>query len=249
MDNDNTRSRPRFSFGREKSNWFAACAGLALLLSATTSSQAALVSRLNGAAVYDTDLNITWLADANLAASNNFGVTSGIILSGSAAGQMNWNVAQNWIAGMNAANYLGYSDWRLPATAYPDATCTGTGSFGYSCTGSEMGHLFYLELGGTAQSSIFTSTDPDLNKFLNLKATNYWSTNITYTAPDTDAFIFTFASGNQLGIAKTSTEYAWAVRNGDVVVPLPAAVWLLASGLIGLSGFSRKRRADAKRAR
>jgi hypothetical protein len=248
MDNDNRSSCPRTFSAIKKSRLFATAFVGLLAAGGVVSADAALLLRdLNGTpAVYDTDLNITWLANANLAASNNFGVTSGIILTGSAAGQMNWNAAQNWIAGMNAADYLGYNDWRLPATPYPDATCSGSGSFGYNCSGSEMGHLFYLELGGTAQSSIFTSTDPDLDKFLNLKAANYWSTDITYTSPDTDAFLFQFASGGQLGIAKTSTEYAWAVRTGDVLVPLPAAFWLLGSGLTGLFGLSWKSRTKRK---
>ena len=53
--------------------------------SLVTTAQASLLGRnVNGAAVaggdpsavflYDTDLNVTWLANANLAASNDFGV-------------------------------------------------------------------------------------------------------------------------------------------------------------------------------
>ncbi len=38
--------------------------------------------------------------------------------------------------------------------------------------------------------------------------------------------------------------YAWAVRDGDVgAVPVPAAVWLFGSGLIGLLGVARRKRA------
>ncbi len=48
-------------------------------------------------AVYDTDQNITWLANANLASSNTFGV-GGI----SPAGDMNWHIANSWIDAMNA---------------------------------------------------------------------------------------------------------------------------------------------------
>ncbi|MBI3570923.1 MAG: DUF1566 domain-containing protein [Gammaproteobacteria bacterium] len=82
-------------------------------------ANAALVSRLSGQAVFDTDRNITWLTDANLAASNTFGV------SGISGGAMNWYKAQDWIAAMNAASYLGFNDWRLPTTLQPDATCSG----------------------------------------------------------------------------------------------------------------------------
>ena len=49
-------------------------------------ANAALVTRLSGQAVYDTDLNVTWIADANLAESNTFGV-DGIATSGG----MSWS--------------------------------------------------------------------------------------------------------------------------------------------------------------
>ena len=85
------------------------CATFLVLLTCT-SAQAALFSRAGGQAYYDDVLNITWLADANLANTNTFGV-GGIF----AGGYMNWNTAQSWIAAMNTAVYLSTSDWRLPS--------------------------------------------------------------------------------------------------------------------------------------
>src|ERR1035438_5147029 len=82
-------------------------AGLALF----GAGQAALIDN-GGGLIYDSVLNITWLQNANLAASNTFGV-SGI----GADGSMTWNTAQSWIGAMNAADYLGQSDWRLPTTS------------------------------------------------------------------------------------------------------------------------------------
>lgn len=246
MDNDD-RSLCLWTFSTKKKSrvFTAACVGLCGSI-ITTSANAALVSRLNGASVYDTDLGITWLADANLAASNTFGV-SGISMLPSSAGQMNWGTAQNWIVAMNNANYLGYNDWRLPDTLNPDTSCSASNSLGYGCTGSAMGHLFYNELGGTANSTILNSLDPDLSKFQNIKAGgSYWSTDFTPSLPTTDAWAFQFGSGQQVGLAKTSTEYVWVVRTGDVLVPLPATFWLLASGLMGLIGLSRKNRINAK---
>ncbi len=41
---------------------------------------------------------------------------------------------------------------------------------------------------------------------------------------------------------KSSNVYAWAVKSGDVsAVPVPAAVWLFVSGLVGLVGFARRK--------
>ena len=83
------------------------------------------------------------MANANLAASNTFGVACI-----NANGSMNWNTANDWIAAMNADGgngYLGINNWGLPITTQPDATCntqSGGQGVGTGCTGSEMGHLF-----------------------------------------------------------------------------------------------------------
>ncbi|HYA38137.1 MAG TPA: DUF1566 domain-containing protein [Candidatus Methylomirabilis sp.] len=210
-------------------------------LGLVANAEAALVSRLNGQAVYDTDFNITWLANANLAASNTFGV-SGIAGSGA----MDWGTAQSWISAMDSANYLGYSDWRLPTTLQPDATCgsqSSGASFGISCTGSEMGHLFYNELGGTAGTSILTSHNSFLDLFSNVQSDIYWS-GTDYALTPGYAWVFGFSAGVQDGAYKSGSFLnAWAVRPGDIAaVPIPAAAWLFGSGLLGLFGLTRRRK-------
>ncbi len=221
-------------------------AGLALLLLAAGSANAALLSRLDGQAYYDTDLDITWLADANLAKTNQFGIAVG---NGAnqirTSGQMTWDTAQAWIAAMNAAGYLGYSDWRLPITPQPDATCTsqsGSISYGYNCTGSEMGHLFYGELGGVASQSIAMTHNANYNLFSNVQSNAYWSGTV-YAPNPGSAWYFYFVNGYQSDGNKSNAFYAWAVRPGDVV-PVPAAVWLFGSGL-GVLSLIRRRMAGA----
>jgi hypothetical protein len=86
------------------------------LLLAGGGAQAALVPyTANGVdLVYDAQpgasstQGLTWTANANLAATETFGVT-GI----NANGTMSWAKALEWIAAMNAANYAGANDWRL----------------------------------------------------------------------------------------------------------------------------------------
>ncbi len=95
----------------------------ALLVAGT--AQAALQDRdLNGDTVtdafYDTDLDITWLRDADV------------------NGLMDWNTAVSWADGFN---FGGFSDWRLPTSD----TCDG-----FFCASSETGHLWYTELGNSA---------------------------------------------------------------------------------------------------
>lgn len=107
-------------------------------------------------------------------------------------------------------------------------------------TGSEMGHLFYADLGGTAGYSLLTSTDPDVAMFINIPSTsadpsdnsdNFWSA--TEYAPEaaTAAWHFYTVNGQQRASGKDKEFFAWAVRPGDVAaVPEPATLLLLLSG-------------------
>ena len=63
----------------KKSHLFGAlCAGVFSLI--TTISNAALTPKLCGQVVYDDDLDLTWVANTNLAASNTFGLATGVSL-------------------------------------------------------------------------------------------------------------------------------------------------------------------------
>jgi len=182
------------------------------------SLQAALENRLNGAAVYDTDLNVTWLTNLNLPMTNSFGV-AGITSTG-----MTWQTAQNWIAAMNAANYLGFSTWRLPTTTQQDFTCTSQdpvnhiGS-GFNCTGSELGHLFYSELGGQNSKMLSGTHNANYSLFQNVQDGTYWSD--TTLATDTfSAWTFSFLNGSEAPAVKAGNLFfALAVLSGDVSSP------------------------------
>ncbi|NNL10331.1 MAG: hypothetical protein HKO84_01025, partial [Pseudomonadales bacterium] len=106
----------------------AAFAGACLSLYSTFALAALTVVDIDGIAanghegVYDDVLDITWLRDANIAASNQFGLSSGISLGGPSIGSMNWRTAGTFVDAMNALNggagYLGVNSWRVP-TATP----------------------------------------------------------------------------------------------------------------------------------
>ena len=229
----------------------------AILMLCFSSVQAALESRLGGQAYYDTTMNITWLTNANLAASNTFGV-GGI----NADGTMPWDTANSWITAMNAAGgtgYLGFNNWRLPTmldtgTSGCDSAFTGT-DCGYNVqTGSaattvysELASLWYDTLGNLAWFD--TSGNPDqpgwglsnTGPFSNLQSYNYWS-GLEYAPVTNEAWMFIFGYGNQTSDDKSYDFHAWAVQSGDVgAVPVPAAVWLFGSALLGLIGAGRLR--------
>lgn len=208
----------------------------------TTSAQAALIGRLPDAfgvhqAVYDTDLDITWLADANYAATSGH----------SGDGRMKWAAAQDWIDTLNVAGLLGFNDWRLP---------NSDGCIGYNCSGSELGHLFYIEFGGMAGygAPVPALDHPNLSLFANVQtAGTYWSgTEYLADAPWTFEF-GPYDAGRQIYYPEFYKFHAWAVRDGDVVaaapmavmeamaVPLPATAWLFGGGLGALMVLSRKR--------
>ena len=198
----------------QKSHFLGAlCAAVFIVI--TLPSQAALISVLDGQAFYDDQLDITWTADANI------------------NGLMTWAEADTWATGLT----LGGVSWRLPNM---DVNNTGVvdcaSDTQAACMDNEYGHLFYYGAGTTKGSGV-TSVSP--GPFSNVQAGIYWSsTGFVFTEPA--AWGFDFSNGAQDGTRKTSTHYAWAVHTG--MVPVPAAVWLFGSGLLGLIGVARQRR-------
>ncbi|MGK2898806.1 MAG: PEP-CTERM sorting domain-containing protein [Burkholderiaceae bacterium] len=178
-------------------------------------AQAALQARdLNGDTVtdafYDTDLNITWLRDANV------------------NGPMHWVDAVSWADNFS---FAGYTDWRLPTSD----TCSG-----YNCTGSEMGHLYYTELGNLAGGPM-TNT----GGFQNLQLISHWSGT---GVGSFGGFFFDLPSGSQGSAGNINLYDAMAVREGDVPstvpgVPEPETYALMLLGLAGVAFAATGRRA------
>ncbi len=150
------------------------------------------------------------------------------------------------------------SSWRLPTTVDgiweygydgdPDNDGVYSYTYGYNLANSEMGHLFYEELGnlgyldtsGNSQSGWGLQNTGD---FDNLTASWYWSG--TEYADSTDfAWYFYMDDGYQSITHKNNPGYGLAVRSGQVSassVPEPGTVFLLGLGLLGFSGLSRRK--------
>lgn len=201
--------------------------GLGVLVSAPT--QAALLDRGAGM-IYDTDLNISWLKDANYAKTSGY----------DSDGLMSWNAANTWASNLV---YGGYSDWRLPTTTDLGATgcdyafsSTDCG-FNVATNSSELAHLFFVELGN---QSTYDPTGAyrgpisglvNRGPFQNVQRDTYWSEAF---APLTANYAWEFNTtfGLQYVIEQYYEFHAWAVRDGDIAtVPEPAGVLLFGLSL------------------
>jgi Protein of unknown function (DUF1566) len=233
----------------------------ALTLSvAACSSQAALVDR-GGGMIYDTTMNITWLADMNYAVTSGYaaGGTAPDSVVGSNAiwtdGRMGWAAANQWA---NNLVFGGYDDWRLPTVNLSDTSCSNTSTpagfptqyYGYNCAGGELSQLFTLYMGEKMGESVLDQTGDTAEQianqalFSNLKSSGYW-TSQEY-APDRNlAWRFGTQGGLQLESNKSLPLYAVAVRAGDVpstlAVPEPQTLALVMTAL-GAALLCRGRR-------
>ncbi len=209
-----------------------------ILLFVFASAGAELLGRLPATAggtdyqaYYDTQADLTWLADTNASRTN-----------------MSWSDANIWAENLNIS---GAGSWRLPVTAQPDPNCTRQdflGSRGSNCILSEMGNLRDNVLGGQIGLSLTPTHNANYDLFINVKPVGYYWTATTVSLDPDFAWAYSIDSGDQSFGQKTNTTslWAWAVHDGDVsgVVPVPAAVWLFGSGLIGLAGIARRKHAS-----
>jgi len=165
---------------------------MALILGAFVASlQAELIDR-GGGLIYDSDQNLTWLQNPNFAETNGDDRIQ------------TFSQANTWAAELV---FGGYSDWRLPTTLNPDATCSQEQpAAGLGCTGSEMGYLNNVY-------GISTSNPGPFESFIS--PGEFWS--------DTEdsvlrnfAFSYNFGLEVQRDISISNERRPWAVRDGDV---------------------------------
>ena len=209
-----------------------------------------------GTATYGgSDYNLIWDDDNN--------GNSVVWLDYSNAGT-NWSAQMSWAAGLNGNGVLTYnlnpgysvdwnnSAWRLPSTVDGQYQYgyDGTTTAGCNITSSEMGHLYYEELGnlgyddtsGNYQSSHGLQYTGD---FDNLLASWYWS-GTEYAMNTGVAWYLYMDYGYQGTHDKGIDGYGLALRSGQVSaaspVPEPATMLLFSTGLVGLAGYRRKRK-------
>jgi uncharacterized protein (TIGR03437 family) len=182
-----------------------------------------LILSQDGITVYDAVNKVNWLADANLAVTNRFGLplcaptnnTSQICIN--ANGSMNYPSALAWVAAMNAANFLGHNNWLLPTTPLVDKTCGAVGpnggSFAYSCTGSAMGWLYYSGLGLKAPNSAVPIPNNTVGPFSNFQPYLYWSQDV---ASANGYHTFSFNTGWRSSNVSAHAIYALPMIHGKI---------------------------------
>ena len=161
-----------------------------------------LILSLDGATVFDLANGVSWLANANLPATNRFGLP---VCNGAGpqpcvnpGGSMRYAAAVAWVDAMNAANYLGHSNWQLPTTPPNDSGCGRKGptgnSFGFGCTASAFGSLFNA-LGLKAPHTAVAIPNNAVTPFSNFQPYLYWSG--TAAPPPAGNATFSFNTGWQ----------------------------------------------------
>lgn len=200
-------------------------------------AQAALVDR-GGGLICDTDLNVTWLQNANLGAGSayddGFSTTDGL---------MTWTSAMAWAANLS---YMGFDDWRLPIATParpldPHYANDGSEDYRFNITrpSSEMAYLYYVTLGAFGARSptgVFQPGYEGFNRgpFLHLaeSAGYYWTETESYLS--FAAYSFNFSGGSADSNNKISEMHAFAVRDGDVAtnhLPEPGTLSLFGLGI------------------
>jgi hypothetical protein len=201
---------------------------------------------------YDTVLGITWLNPAATPAPLGYANTVTAVNNLTVNGISGWRMPI--VRPLNGTTFN------------TNFSAAGLTDYGYNYGGSaqsEMVHLFYTTLGNISQFTTTGSQRPgtagtnwglvNTGPFNVIQPSvagstsgTYWSQTVFPGIANPSRFVFNFYAGQQVYQLESSNRYLWAVHDGSVgnaiaAVPLPAAVWLLLSGLAGLGVVGRRR--------
>jgi len=192
--------------------------------------------------VYDTVLDVTWLADWNV------------------RGPMSWSASNAWAASLTDFG----GGWALPTVLDSGALGCDISNAGTDCgfnlyttegerRGAAMAHLYYDTLGNLGQrdASGSSRTPPfymNSGPFVKMAEAYYWLDRSYAPLDASRAWTFAWGTGYQDGYGpQISTRYAVAIRPGDIApIPEPGTSAMLGIGVLGLClAFAGRRRGDA----
>jgi hypothetical protein len=236
----------------------------------TGTAQASLVDRGNGL-LYDDVLDVTWLQDANYAKTSGASVSGLMDWNTATTwaadlvygGYSDWRLASNTpVSGDSGFNY-GYSVTGSTDSGYnitsphselaymyyvnlglkSSIDMAGNSQFNFGIFGdgtlygqNDLGTYYF---GQNSDGTYYQQNNVGLVN--NLQNSAYWS-GAEFSPGSVNSWEFTTQIGYQNNSIKSEQLYAWAVRPGDVAaVPVPGAVWLFGSGLLGLLGMKKRR--------
>ncbi|GMQ86854.1 MAG: hypothetical protein BMS9Abin08_0052 [Gammaproteobacteria bacterium] len=227
----------------------ALCASVLAFMS--TATNAASLVDLGGGLIYDDDQDLTWTQNAGM------------------SGWLNWQEATDWAANLVFGGVGGWR--LPITTQFDDPTCSPDARGGFffesrlDCLGGEMELLTALADPWT--NDLFK----DENGNTTLNKTRYWTAapyrdgidpcinfpnyDVACTLANDDGdrtgFYWQWGFTGWGGIngpaykttmKGTADRYAWAVHDGKVsAVPVPAAIYLFGSGLVGLFGVMKRK--------
>ena len=165
-------------------------------------------------------------------------------------GRVDWWAAQAFVSYLNSLNngsgYGGSNHWVLPST--PDIDT----SIGSNINNSQLSELYYNELNALAYPGTnsndygilhqgSTVISGNAGPFSNAQADRYWF-GTEFASDPTFAWFFNNYYGSQVYTNKDSQFFVWAVSPAQGnPVPVPGAVWLFGTGILGLLGLKRGR--------
>ena len=96
---------------------------------------------------------------------------------------MDYATAVRWVDAMNTldhgAGYLGHNNWQLPTAPANDKGCARTGrhgeSFGFNCSGSSLGSVYYHSLGLREPNTAVRIPPNKVGPFNDFQPYLYWS--------------------------------------------------------------------------